>query len=46
VTITWWRKWGFKRFPYEIEADFAAKVAGQFEKMITSATAQPATGNK
>jgi len=41
-------RWAFAEFcdVYEIEVDFAVKVAGQFEKMITSATAQPAIGEQ
>ena len=41
-------RWAFAEFTevYQIEVDFNAKVASEFNKMIASATAQPATGNK
>ena len=41
-------RWAFAEFTevYQIESDFKAKVEGEFNKMIASATAQPATGNK
>ena len=41
-------RWAFSEFTevYQIEADFKAKVEGEFSKMIASATAQPATGRK
>jgi len=40
-------RWAFAEFTevYQIEADFKAKVEGEFNKMIASATAQPATAN-
>ena len=36
-------RWAFAEFcdVYEIEADFATKVASQFNRMIESATAEP-----
>jgi type III restriction enzyme len=41
-------RWAFAEFTevYQIESDFKAKVEGEFNKMIASATAQPATGSK
>jgi len=41
-------RWAFAEFTevYQIEADFKAKVASQFDKMIESVTAQAATGDK
>src|SRR5256886_8985731 len=41
-------RWAFSEFTemYQIESDFEAKVKGEFDKMIASAAAQPATGNK
>lgn len=41
-------RWAFAEFRevYEIESDFKAKVATEFNKMITTATAQPATGGR
>ena len=41
-------RWAFAEFTevYQIEADFKAKVESEFDKMIASATAQAATGNK
>jgi type III restriction enzyme len=41
-------RWAFAEFTevYQIESDFKAKVESEFNKMITSATAQPATGSK
>jgi type III restriction enzyme len=41
-------RWAFAEFTdvYQIESEFAAKVEGEFSKMITSVTAQPATGSK
>ena len=41
-------RWAFAEFCdiYEIESDFAAKVAGQFDKMITAATSTVATTSK
>jgi type III restriction enzyme len=41
-------RWAFAEFTevYQIESDFKAKVEGEFNKMIASATVQPATGNK
>jgi type III restriction enzyme len=41
-------RWAFAEFTeiYQIEADFKAKVESEFNKMIASATAQPATGKK
>lgn len=41
-------RWTFVEFTelYQIEADFKAKVECEFNKMIESATAQPATRNK
>jgi type III restriction enzyme len=41
-------RWDFAEFTevYEIEADFKAKVESEFNKMIDSAVARPATGNK
>jgi type III restriction enzyme len=41
-------RWAFAEFTdvYQIEDDFEAKVEGEFNKMIESVTAQPATGNK
>lgn len=40
-------RWAFAEFTevYEIESGFAARVAGEFEKMIESAVAAPAGGN-
>jgi type III restriction enzyme len=39
-------RWAFAEFRevYEIESDFKAKVEGEFNKMIATATARPATG--
>ena len=41
-------RWAFAEFTevYQIEADFKAKVESEFNKMIESATGQPATGNQ
>jgi type III restriction enzyme len=41
-------RWAFAEFSeiYRIEADFKAKVAGEFEKMIESAALQPARVGK
>jgi len=41
-------RWAFAEFTevYQIESDFKAKVEGEFNKMIASATAQPASGSK
>jgi type III restriction enzyme len=41
-------RWAFSEFTemYQIASDFEAKVKGEFDKMISSVTAQPATGNK
>jgi type III restriction enzyme len=41
-------RWGFAEFTevYQIESDFKAKVEGEFNEMIASATTQPATGSK
>ncbi|WP_291996292.1 BPTD_3080 family restriction endonuclease [Candidatus Accumulibacter sp. ACC012] len=41
-------RWAFAEFTevYQIEADFAAKVEGAFNKMIESAAAQAATGKQ
>ena len=41
-------RWSFAEFTevYQIETDFKAKVASEFNKMIEAATAQPATGKK
>jgi type III restriction enzyme len=41
-------RWAFSEFTemYQIESDFGAKVESEFNKMLASATAQPATGNK
>ena len=41
-------RWAFAEFTevYQIESDFKAKVESEFNKMIESATAQPATGKK
>ena len=41
-------RWAFAEFTevYQIEADFKAKVESEFNKMIESATAQPATGKQ
>jgi type III restriction enzyme len=41
-------RWAFAEFTevYQIESDFKAKVEGEFNKMIASATAQPATGSE
>ncbi|MEI8188138.1 MAG: DEAD/DEAH box helicase family protein [candidate division NC10 bacterium] len=41
-------RWAFAEFTevYQIEADFKAKVAGEFNKMIESVTAQPAGADK
>jgi len=40
-------RWAFAEFDevYLIEADFAAKVASQFDKIVTSASSQTLTGN-
>lgn len=40
-------RWAFAEFTevYRIEADFAAKVAAQFDSMLDSASTQPLTGN-
>ena len=41
-------RWAFAEFTevYQIEADFAAKVESEFNKMIATATTQPATKGK
>ena len=41
-------RWAFAEFAemYQIEADFKAKVASQFDKMIEATAAQPANENK
>lgn len=41
-------RWAFAEFTevYRIEADFAAKVEGEFNKMIDSVAAQPAGGER
>ena len=41
-------RWAFSEFTevYQIEADFKAKVEGEFDKMIASASVQPATGKQ
>jgi type III restriction enzyme len=41
-------RWAFAEFAeiYQIESDFKAKVGNEFNKMIASAAAQPATGNQ
>jgi len=41
-------RWAFAEFTevYQIKADFKAKVASEFDKMIESATVQAATGDK
>ncbi len=41
-------RWGFAEFRevYQIESDFKAKVASKFNKMIESATVEPAAGKK
>ena len=41
-------RWAFAEFTevYQIEADFKAKVASQFNNMIEAAAAQPATEGK
>ena len=41
-------RWAFAEFTevYQIESDFKAKVESEFNKLIASATAQPATGSK
>ncbi len=41
-------RWAFSEFTevYQIDADFKAKVEGEFNKMIESAAALPATGTK
>ena len=41
-------RWAFAEFTeiYQIESDFKAKVESEFNKMIASATAQPATEKK
>jgi len=41
-------RWAFAEFTdlYQIEADFKAKVEGEFNKMIESATAQSTSRNK
>src|SRR2546425_10739605 len=41
-------RWAFAEFTevYQIESDFKAKVEGEFNKMIASGTAQPASGSK
>ena len=38
-------RWAFAEFTevYQIETDFAAKVGGEFDKMIATATARPVT---
>ena len=38
-------RWAFAEFTevYEIETDFAAKVGGEFDKVIATATARPVT---
>ncbi len=40
-------RWAFSEFTdiYQIGSDFEAKVQGEFDKMIASATAQPVTGS-
>ena len=40
-------RWAFAEFTevYQIEADFKAKIESEFNKMIESATSQPATGD-
>jgi type III restriction enzyme len=41
-------RWAFAEFTevYQIESDFKAKVANEFNKMIESATVEPAAGKK
>jgi type III restriction enzyme len=41
-------RWAFAEFTevYQIEADFKAKVASEFDKMIESVTTQPAGADK
>jgi type III restriction enzyme len=41
-------RWAFSEFTemYQIESNFKAKVESEFEKLIASAAAQPATGNR
>jgi len=41
-------RWAFSEFTeiYQIEADFEAKVKGEFDKMIASASVQPSTGKQ
>ncbi len=41
-------RWAFAEFTevYQIEADFAAKIESEFNKMIATATAQPVTEGK
>ena len=41
-------RWAFAEFTevYRIESDFKARVEGEFNRMIASATAQPAAGSK
>ena len=41
-------RWAFAEFTevYQIESDFKAKVEGEFNKMIASATVLAATGSK
>ena len=41
-------RWAFAEFTevYQIQSEFKAKVEGEFNKMIASATAQQGTGNK
>ena len=41
-------RWAFAEFTevYEIESDFKKKVAGEFNRMIESATVLPALGNE
>ncbi len=41
-------RWAFSEFTevYQIESDFEAKVKAEFDKMIASASAQPATGKE
>ena len=40
-------RWAFSEFTevYQIEADFAAKIESEFNKMIESSETQPANGN-
>ncbi len=41
-------RWSFSEFTevYQIQADFEAKVKGEFDKMIASASVQPTTGKQ